>query len=119
MLKYDYILRNIAYLQDAKDIYQIIGQQLTYVKMTSKHQNEFTSVICRNIRPGHEKDYDDWLRRYLTSESKVHGNLGTTIIIPRHTGSNLRYIIHCFTNREINGSMGKFSRIPESVRGSK
>jgi antibiotic biosynthesis monooxygenase (ABM) superfamily enzyme len=75
--------------------------QLTHVKMTSKQQNEVISVICRNIKPGHEKDYDDWLRRYLTFERKAPGYLGTTIILPGDTGSNLRYIIHRFTNREL------------------
>ena len=69
--------------------------------MSSKHQSEVTYVICRNIKSGHGKDYDDWLRRYLTFERKAPGYLGTTIILPGDTSSNLRYIIHRFTNREV------------------
>jgi antibiotic biosynthesis monooxygenase (ABM) superfamily enzyme len=69
--------------------------------MSNKHQNEVTSVICRNIKASHEKHYDGWLRRYLTFERKAPGYLGTTIILPGGTSSNLRYIIHHFTNREL------------------
>jgi len=29
---------------------------------------EVTTVICRKIKPGREKDYNDWVRRYLTLE---------------------------------------------------
>jgi antibiotic biosynthesis monooxygenase (ABM) superfamily enzyme len=65
--------------------------------MSNKHQNEVTSVICRNIKAGNEKDYDDWLLRYLTFERKAPGYLGTT----RGASSNLRYIIHRFTNKEL------------------
>ena len=37
-------------------------------KVPSDYQNEVTTVICRKIKPGHEKDYNDWVRRYLTFE---------------------------------------------------
>lgn len=67
--------------------------------MSGDHQNEVTWIICRNIKPGHQKDYDDWLERYLTSERKAPGYLGTTIIIPGGSKSSLRYIIHRFTDK--------------------
>ena len=67
--------------------------------MASNYQNEVTSVISRKIKPGHEKDYDDWLRRYLIYERKAPGYLGTTIILPGGSRSTLRYIIHRFINR--------------------
>jgi uncharacterized protein len=67
--------------------------------MPSKNQNEVTSVICRNIKPGHEKDYDDWLECYLTFERRAPGYLGTTMILPGGRRSALRYIIHRFTNK--------------------
>jgi uncharacterized protein len=69
--------------------------------MSINHQNEITSVICRNINAGNQKDYDDWLRRYLTFERKAPGYLGTTIILPRGASANLRYIIHHFTDKEL------------------
>ena len=63
------------------------------------HQNQVTSVICRNIKPGHEKDYDNWLRHYLTFERKAPGYLSTTIIIPGGSKSSLRYIIRHFADK--------------------
>jgi antibiotic biosynthesis monooxygenase (ABM) superfamily enzyme len=58
-----------------------------------------TSVISRSIKPGYEKDYDDWVQRYLTLERKAPGYLGTTIILPGGTSSNVRYIIRRFTDK--------------------
>src|SRR5215216_8183637 len=73
---------------------------LSVVKLQSDHdQNQVTSVICRNIMPGHEKDYDNWARRYLTFERKAPGYLGTTIIIPGGSKSSLRYIIRRFADK--------------------
>ena len=69
------------------------------IKLGGDHQNEVTWVICRNIKPGRQKDYDDWLERYLTSERNAPGYLGTTIIIPGGNKSSLRYIIHRFTDK--------------------
>jgi hypothetical protein len=36
-----------------------------YAKDSSK---EVTEVISRDIAAGHEKDYDDWLQRFMISE---------------------------------------------------
>jgi antibiotic biosynthesis monooxygenase (ABM) superfamily enzyme len=69
------------------------------VKMEGNHPNEVTFVISRNIKPGYEKDYDDWLRRYLEIERKAPGYLGTTIIIPGGTNSAVRYIIVRYTDK--------------------
>jgi len=41
---------------------------------------DVTIVISRRIKPGCEKQYDDWLRRYLMLEKKIPGYVGTTII---------------------------------------
>ena len=72
---------------------------LSVVELQSHHQNQVTSVICRNIKPGHEKDYDNWARCYLTFERKAPGYLGTTIIIPGGSKSSLRYIIRRFADK--------------------
>ena len=58
-----------------------------------------TSLISRSIKPGYEKDYDDWLRRFLAFERKALGYLGTTVILPGGTNSNIRYIIRRFTDK--------------------
>ena len=62
---------------------------------------EFTAVISRNIKAGHEKDYDDWLRRYMISERKVPGYLVTTIIAPGGSNSSVRYIVNRFADRAL------------------
>jgi uncharacterized protein len=68
--------------------------------MGGEHSSkEVTAVITRNIKPGHEKDYDDWLRRYMILENKVHGYLGTTIIAPGGNNSSVRYIINRFSDK--------------------
>lgn len=74
--------------------------------MPGDYQNEVTTVICRKISPSHEKDYDNWVERYLTAERKASGYLGTTIIIPGGNKSPLRYIIRRFTDKGCDGEMG-------------
>jgi uncharacterized protein len=82
-------------------------------KMPNVHQNEVTSIICRNIKQGHEKDYDDWLERYLTSQRKATGYLGTTIIIPGGSKSSLRYIVHRFADKI---TMERWEKSQESLK---
>jgi uncharacterized protein len=66
----------------------------------SKHSSkEVTEVICRNIAAGHEKDYDDWLERFMKSERQFPGYLGTTIIAPGTNSSSVRYIVNRFVDQ--------------------
>jgi antibiotic biosynthesis monooxygenase (ABM) superfamily enzyme len=47
-----------------------------------KQPSEVTVVVNINIKPGCEKDYDEWLRCLLVGlERKVPGYLGTTTIM--------------------------------------
>jgi antibiotic biosynthesis monooxygenase (ABM) superfamily enzyme len=66
---------------------------------TDNTSKTVTSVVSRSIRPGYEKDYDDWVQRYLALERKAPGYLGTTIILPGGTSSNVRYIIRRLTDK--------------------
>lgn len=50
--------------------------------LEGKHFSEFTEVITRNIIPGNEKNYDDWLQHFMKSERQFPGYLGTTVIVP-------------------------------------
>ena len=45
------------------------------------------------VSPGHEKDYNNWVTRYLTLERKAPGYLGYTMIVPGGSKLPLRYII--------------------------
>jgi uncharacterized protein len=60
---------------------------------------EVTIVISRKIKPGCEKEYDDWLRRYLILERKIPGYVGTTIITQGGNDSAVRHIIRRFTDK--------------------
>ena len=82
-------------------------------KMPSDYQNEVTTVICRKIKPGHEKDYNDWVRRYLTFERKAPGYLGTTIIVPGGSKSSLRHIIRRFADK---AAMERWDNSEESLK---
>ena len=81
--------------------------------MAREYQTEATTVICRKIRPGREKDYNDWVQRYLTFERKAPGYLGTTIIIPGGSKSPLRYIIRRFANK---AAMERWDNSKESLK---
>jgi uncharacterized protein len=83
------------------------------IELPTDYQNEVTTVICRRVRPGHEKDYNDWIRGYLTLERKAPGYLGTTIIIPGGSKSPLRYIIRRFVDK---AAMERWDNSEESLR---
>lgn len=72
-----------------------------------------TRVYSRNIKPGHEQQYDDWLRRYLGYERQARGYLGTTVIVPGGTNSNLRYIIHRFADSD---ALDEWERSEQAVK---
>jgi antibiotic biosynthesis monooxygenase (ABM) superfamily enzyme len=59
---------------------------------------DVTIVISRKIKPGCEKQYDDWFRRFLMIEKNIPGYVGTTIITQGGTDSTIRHIIHRFSN---------------------
>lgn len=66
------------------------------VGMANTSSKEVTEVISRNIAAGHEKDYDDWLQRFMISERQFPGYLGTTIIAHGGNISSVRYVINRF-----------------------
>ena len=69
------------------------------MKMDDSHSKEVTFVISRNIKSGYEREYDEWLRRYLAIERKAPGYLGTTIIMPGGANSAIRYIIQRYADK--------------------
>jgi hypothetical protein len=79
-----------------------------------KHPSkDFTEVICRNIAPGHEKDYDDWLQRFMMSERQFPGYIGTTIIAPGGNISSVRYIVNRFVDQ---ASLNVWENSEEAIR---
>jgi len=87
-------------MTSAKLLNYLIFLTMAMISRDDKHSSkEVTEVICRNIAPGHEKDYDDWLQRFMTSERKFPGYLGTTIIDPRGDISSVRYVVNRFVDQ--------------------
>jgi uncharacterized protein len=66
---------------------------------TERASKEVTAVVNVKIKPGFEKDYDEWLRRFLVSVRKVPGYLGTTTINETGTDSSVRHVIHRFKEK--------------------
>lgn len=59
-----------------------------------------TVIVNIMIKPGCDKDYDEWLKRFLVVlERKVPGYLGTTTIMETSKDSTVRHIIHRFTDK--------------------
>jgi antibiotic biosynthesis monooxygenase (ABM) superfamily enzyme len=83
----------------------VINFSLYILTMSSKNQDgeqaseEVTVVVNRTIKPGSEKNYDEWLRRFLTLGMNVPGYLGTTTIMEAGTDSTVRHIIHRFRDK--------------------
>src|SRR5438093_8015871 len=79
-----------------------LGRFLFILTMSDENQDteraskEVTVVVNLRIKPGCEKDYDEWLERFLVLERKVPGYLGTTAIMETGTDSSVRHMIHRF-----------------------
>lgn len=63
---------------------------------TERASKEVTVVVNIMIKSGCEKDYDEWLERFLILEKKVPGYIGTTAIRETGTDSSARHLIHRF-----------------------
>jgi uncharacterized protein len=85
-----------------------------YITVNTETKSKMvTSLVSRSIKPGYEKNYDGWLRRFLEFERKALGYLGTTVVLPGSTNSNIRYIIRRFTDK---ASMDIWDNSPEVQR---
>jgi antibiotic biosynthesis monooxygenase (ABM) superfamily enzyme len=56
-------------------------------------------VVGSEIKSGREKDFDDWFSRYLQQEKRAPGYLSSTILSPPGTGSDLRYVVTRFKDK--------------------
>ena len=61
---------------------------------TERASKEVTVVVNIRIKPGCEKDYDEWLEHFLKLQRKVPGYLGTTTIMETDPDASARHIIH-------------------------
>lgn len=63
------------------------------------HTDEATFVVSRRIKPGHEREYEDWLRRITTVAKGFPGFKGATTLVPNEGDPHVRYNIWRFENK--------------------
>jgi uncharacterized protein len=68
--------------------------------MGTNESSGATEVICREIKVGREKDFDEWFRHFLDLKKRAPGYLSTTVIAPGGSNSGTRYIITRFSNKD-------------------
>jgi antibiotic biosynthesis monooxygenase (ABM) superfamily enzyme len=59
-----------------------------------------TVVISRRVLPGHEKDYDEWVRKMVAAATEAPGNIGATLLIPETGKQGLHHLVLRFADRE-------------------
>src|SRR3972149_1103957 len=59
-----------------------------------------TVVVSRRVFPGHERDYDDWVRRLVAAATKAPGNTGATMLIPEPGKPGLYHVVLRFADEE-------------------
>jgi uncharacterized protein len=72
-----------------------------------------TDVISSIIKPGNERNFDEWFKRYLDRQKKAPGYLATTILAPQGNDSTLRYVITRFKN---NDSLEDWKKSAERIK---
>ena len=58
-----------------------------------------TVVVSRRVFPGHERDYDDWVRRLVAAATEAHGNTGATMLIPAPGKPGLYHVVLHFADQ--------------------
>jgi antibiotic biosynthesis monooxygenase (ABM) superfamily enzyme len=59
-----------------------------------------TVVVSRTVFPGHEHDYDDWVRKMVASAKEAHGNTGVTMLIPAPGKTGLYHLVLHFKDKD-------------------
>jgi antibiotic biosynthesis monooxygenase (ABM) superfamily enzyme len=58
-----------------------------------------TVVVSRRIFPGHEKEYEEWVRRLVAAATEAPGNIGATILIPPPGKPGLNHVVLRFADQ--------------------
>jgi antibiotic biosynthesis monooxygenase (ABM) superfamily enzyme len=59
-----------------------------------------TVVVSRRVMPGHERDYDDWVRRLVAAATEAKGSIGATMLVPEPGRSGLHHVILRFADEK-------------------
>ncbi len=61
---------------------------------------DVTVVVSRHVFPGHERDYDDWVRRQVAAAKQAPGNKGVTMLIPPTGKTGLHHVVLRFADQK-------------------
>jgi antibiotic biosynthesis monooxygenase (ABM) superfamily enzyme len=59
-----------------------------------------TIVVSRMVFPGHEKEYEDWVKKLADAAKESPGNTGVTILIPSKGQTGLHHVVMYFTDEK-------------------
>ena len=59
---------------------------------------DITVVVSRNVYPGHEREYDEWVRKLVAAAKEAPGNKGVTMLIPEPGKSGLYHVVLRFVD---------------------
>jgi antibiotic biosynthesis monooxygenase (ABM) superfamily enzyme len=57
-----------------------------------------TVVVSRTVFPGHEQDYDEWVKKLSDAAKQSPGNTGVTILVPSKGQTGLHHVVMYFTD---------------------
>ena len=63
-------------------------------------EKSVTVVISRRVFPGHERDYDEWVRRLVAAATEAPGNTGATMLIPEPGKPGLYHVVLRFAGQD-------------------
>jgi antibiotic biosynthesis monooxygenase (ABM) superfamily enzyme len=61
---------------------------------------DVTVVVSRSVFPGHEREYDEWVRRMVEAAKESPGNRGVTMLIPTPGKSGLYHLVLRFADEK-------------------
>ena len=61
---------------------------------------DITVVVSRNVLPGREQEYDEWVRRLVAAAKEAPGNKGITILVPEPGKTGLYHVVLRFANEK-------------------
>ncbi|MGD1118669.1 MAG: hypothetical protein ABR886_04210 [Dehalococcoidales bacterium] len=59
-----------------------------------------TVIVSRTVFPGHEKEYDAWVRQLTAAAREAPGNTGVTLLIPEQGKSGLHHVVMQFKDEK-------------------
>jgi len=65
----------------------------------ASHPDEATLVVSRRIKPGREKEYEEWVHRIIAVAMDFPGFVGVTTLAPEGAKSNVRYLVWRFEDK--------------------